>query len=78
VLAYGKNKITRVLLDNMPIDLLKKCVKCCEGFFETEASGNINLQTITKIAQTGVDYASIGMLTYAAPPVDLSMQGLSR
>jgi nicotinate-nucleotide pyrophosphorylase (carboxylating) len=74
VIKYGKNKVNRVLLDNMAIDSLRKCVKMCRGIFETEASGNINLQTIVDIAQTGVDYAAIGMLTYAAGHVDLSMK----
>jgi len=40
----------------------------------TEASGGINLKSIREIAKTGVDYASIGELTYAAGQVDLSMR----
>lgn len=75
-IQYGKNKIDRVLLDNMTPDQLRECVALCKNIFETEASGNINLNTIVKIAETGVDYASIGMLTYAAGHVDLSMQGI--
>jgi nicotinate-nucleotide pyrophosphorylase (carboxylating) len=73
VLKYGRDKITRVLLDNMQHEQLKQCVKQCQGIVAIEASGNINLQNIVAIANTGVDYASIGMLTYAAGHVDLSM-----
>ena len=77
IIQYGKGKVTRVLLDNMKIETLKECVTLCNNIFETEASGNINLDSIKSIAETGVDYASIGMLTYAADQVDLSMQGLN-
>jgi len=76
-IQFGRNKVTRVLLDNMPIKLLKEAVSLCQNIFETEASGNINLDTISAIAETGVNYASVGMLTYAADQVDLSMQGIN-
>ena len=75
-ITYGKNKITRILLDNMSVVDLTKCVLLCRDIFVTEASGNITLENISKIAETGVDYASIGALTYAAPPVDFSMQAI--
>lgn len=75
VLFWGKNKISRILLDNMSIPELKQCVQLCKiNQIETEASGNINLSTIKTIADTGVDYASIGMLTHSAGNVDLSMK----
>ncbi|MBU0455953.1 MAG: carboxylating nicotinate-nucleotide diphosphorylase [Pseudomonadota bacterium] len=72
-LRYGQEKIHRVLLDNMSINTMKQAVLRCENIFETEASGNITLENITAIAETGVQYASIGMLTYGAGQVDLSM-----
>jgi len=72
-LSYGAKKINRVLLDNMTPALLKQCVEACHGIFETEASGNLRLNTILKVAETGVNYASIGELTYNAGHVDLSM-----
>jgi nicotinate-nucleotide pyrophosphorylase (carboxylating) len=72
-LEHGHDKITRVMFDNMTHQRLKQCVEMIEGIFETEASGGINLRNIVNIAQTEVDYASIGMLTYAAGHVDLSM-----
>lgn len=76
-LTLGRNKITRVLLDNMSLEQLRNAVNLCNNIVETESSGNINLNTITAVAETGVDYASVGMLTYAAGQVDFSMKGLS-
>jgi len=72
-IKYGRDKITRVMFDNMDNQQLKQCVDEVDGVFETEASGGINLQNIVNIAQTEVDYASVGMLTYAAGQVDLSI-----
>ena len=74
VLEKGQSKVHRVLLDNMNVETLAACVKACRGIFETEASGNIRLDSIVKIAETGVDFASIGELTYGAGHVDLSMR----
>ncbi len=66
-------KITRLLFDNMTCKQLTQCVKNTPKTLETEASGNITLDSIEAIAQTGVNYASIGCLTYGAGQVDLSM-----
>lgn len=74
VLEHGLNKIHRVLLDNMNLDELHYCVQLCSNAIETEASGNLNLENIANVAETGVQFASIGKLTYAAGHVDLSMQ----
>jgi nicotinate-nucleotide pyrophosphorylase (carboxylating) len=76
VLECGKEKVNQVLLDNMPLDSLARCVAQCAEIFTTEASGNIRLHTIRPIAETGVDYASVGELTYQAGQVDLSMIGV--
>ncbi len=73
-IQFGKDKIDRILLDNMSIPELLCCVNKCKGIFETEASGNINLDTIQHIAEAGVDFASVGMLTHSAGSVDLSMK----
>lgn len=73
VLATGREKVTRVLLDNMSSEMMRACVSECHGVMETEASGNIRLETIAEVAETGVNYASIGELTYNAGHVDLSM-----
>lgn len=74
VLLHGRNKVTRVLLDNMSPELMRTAVNKCKNIFSTEASGNINLNTISAIAATGVDFASVGMLTHSAGCVDLSMK----
>jgi nicotinate-nucleotide pyrophosphorylase (carboxylating) len=74
VLNFGRNKVHRVLLDNMSPDLIRDYVSLCRGIYETEASGNIHLSNIVEIAETGVDYASVGELTYGAGQVDLSMK----
>lgn len=76
VLNYGKNKVNRVLLDNMSLEELVQAVSLCKNIFETEASGNITQKTVVEIAETGVEYASIGELTYGAGQVDLSMRSL--
>lgn len=73
VLRDGRQKVTRVLLDNMSLAMLRDCVNLCHDTIETEASGNIRLSNIEEIAETGVNYASIGELTYNAGHVDLSM-----
>ncbi len=73
VLKNAAAKVTRVLLDNMPLAMMQTCVQMCEGLVETEASGNIHLDNVLAIAQTGVQYASVGALTYQAGQVDLSM-----
>lgn len=73
VIKHGVNKVTRVLFDNMAIAEMSEAVMMCQNIFETEASGNISLDNIVTIAETGVQYASIGKLTYGAGHVDLSM-----
>ena len=74
VLQQKPGLVTRVLLDNMDEAQLRQSVKACQGVISTEASGNINLNTIEAVAATGVNYASIGALTHSAPHVDLSMR----
>jgi nicotinate-nucleotide pyrophosphorylase (carboxylating) len=74
VIEEGQGKVTRVLLDNMSPPLMAECVALCQNIFPTEASGNINTHNIQTIAQTGVDFASIGQLTHSAGCVDLSMK----
>ena len=68
---------TRILLDNFPLDALKEAVATNEGYgivgAELEASGNVTLDTIREIAETGVDYISTGALTKNVNAADLSM-----
>lgn len=67
-------KFDRVLLDNMSSNNLKKAVKMINGFYETEASGNVNLKTVKSIAKTGVNRISIGSITHSAPAIDFKLE----
>jgi nicotinate-nucleotide pyrophosphorylase (carboxylating) len=64
----------RVLLDNFDIAMLQQAVELCQGKIISEASGNITLDNINQVAQTGVDYISTGALTKDIKAVDLSMR----
>jgi len=67
-------KFNRVLFDNMNIKNLKTGVKLAKKFYETEASGNINLKTVKSIATTGVDRISVGSITHSAPAIDFKLE----
>ena len=62
----------RIMLDNMSIEEIKKSVKIVNGRIPLEASGNINLKTVKAVAETGVDYISIGKLTHSVTALDIS------
>jgi nicotinate-nucleotide pyrophosphorylase (carboxylating) len=62
-----------VLLDNMSIDELRECVALAEGRTLTEASGGITLETVKRVAETGVDWISIGALTHSAISLDIAL-----
>jgi len=64
----------RVLLDNMDCQQLKEAVAIGQGKIELEASGGISLENIRDVAETGVDYISIGSLTKHIRAVDFSMR----
>ena len=68
--------VERILLDNMPVDRMAEAVRLCSGRARLEASGNVNLASVRQIAETGVDYISIGALTHSAPVLDLSFDYL--
>jgi nicotinate-nucleotide pyrophosphorylase (carboxylating) len=67
-------KFNTILFDNMSIKKLKVGVKLAKKYYTTEASGNINLKSIKKIAATGVDRISIGRITHSAPAMDLKLE----
>ena len=67
-------KFNTVLLDNMNIKSLKESVKIAKKYYETEASGNINLKNIKAVASTGVNRISIGSITHSATAVDLKLE----
>ena len=67
-------KFNCVLFDNMNNKNLKLGVKLAKKYYETEASGNINLKTVKSVAATGVDRISIGSITHSAPAIDFKIE----
>ena len=67
-------KPDRIMLDNFSLEDLRTAVALTGGKVELEASGNISIETIKAVAETGVDYISIGALTKHVKAVDLSMR----
>ncbi|HEX9701225.1 MAG TPA: carboxylating nicotinate-nucleotide diphosphorylase [Rhodospirillales bacterium] len=63
----------RLLLDNMSLDMLRESVAINAGRVPLEASGGVTLETIRKIAETGVDFISVGAITMSAPAVDIGL-----
>ena len=72
VLNY--NIVTRILLDNMDINEIKKALSLIGNKKPTEASGNIDKSNILAIAKTGVNFISLGCLTHSAKPIDISLK----
>jgi nicotinate-nucleotide pyrophosphorylase (carboxylating) len=65
--------VSRILLDNMSTDRLREAVELAGERAELEASGGVTLDTVRAIAETGVDYISVGALTHSAPALDVSL-----
>jgi nicotinate-nucleotide pyrophosphorylase (carboxylating) len=63
-----------VMLDNMSVNEMKDAVAAAKGKALLEASGNVTLDRIRDIAETGVDYISVGALTHSAPAADISLK----
>ena len=63
-----------VLLDNMPVESLREAVALRPPHIRLEASGGITLANVRAVAETGVDYISIGAITHSAPAVDFSLE----
>ena len=76
VLAIGKGKVLRVMLDNFGPAQVKEAVDLIGEEFETEASGGINLDTIESYAAVGVDFVSVGGLIHQARSLDLSLKAV--
>ncbi|CAE6061916.1 unnamed protein product [Arabidopsis arenosa] len=86
VLEYvsgSESRLTRIMLDNMVVPLengdvdvtmLKHAVELINGRFETEASGNVTLETVHKIGQSGVTFISSGALTHSVKALDISLK----
>ena len=67
----------RLLLDNMPPMVLREALAAIAGRVPSEASGGVNLDTIRAIAETGVNYISVGRITQSAPAADIGLDFLS-
>lgn len=65
--------IDMIMLDHFSIDDMRECVKMCPGHIRLEASGNITLNSVREIAETGVHYISSGALTHSASHFDFSL-----
>ncbi len=63
-----------ILLDNMTLDQLRACVSLKRSGLKFEASGGVSLTTVRQIAETGVDFISIGQLTHSARAIDFSLE----
>jgi nicotinate-nucleotide pyrophosphorylase (carboxylating) len=72
VLNYGK--VQRIMLDNMSLIDMKIAVEMIAGRFETEASGGIKMENLREIAETGVDFISMGALIHSHPNFDISLK----
>ena len=66
--------IHRIMLDNFPIDDMRRAVDMIAHRVEVEASGGVNLQTVRSIAETGVDFISVGALTHSVTGLDISLE----
>jgi len=67
-------KFDTILFDNMNIKNLRAGVKLVKKYYETEASGNINLKTVKSVVTTGVDRVSVGSITHSAPAIDFKLE----
>lgn len=68
--------VERILLDNMTLESMTEAVRVTAGHAKLEASGNVTLETVRKIAETGVDFISVGALTHSAKVFDVSFDYL--
>lgn len=66
--------VDRIMLDNFVIDDVKKAVEITNGKCELEVSGGVNFESVRAIAETGVDYISIGALTHSVKALDISLE----
>lgn len=74
VLEHGS--VDRIMLDNFKLDDMKAAVGMIDGKYETEASGGITEDTLRSVAETGVDFISVGALTHQVRSLDLSLKAI--
>ena len=66
--------VKRILLDNMSLAEMRDAVAINDGRAKLEASGNVTLENVREIAETGVDFISVGALTHSAPAFDVCLR----
>ena len=66
-------RIDRIMLDNMSLSDMSQAVRLIDHKAEVEASGGVSRDTVRRIAETGVDYISVGALTHSTPAFDFSL-----
>lgn len=74
--VLNEGGVDRILLDNMSLEMMRNAVRLIDGRCETEASGGITLNRVKVIAQTGVDYISMGALTHSIKSMDISLKAV--
>jgi nicotinate-nucleotide pyrophosphorylase (carboxylating) len=72
-LAIACGNIDRIMLDNFKVEQMIKAVTIIDGKCEVEASGNVNIANVLKIAETGVDFISVGTLTHSVKALDIAL-----
>ena len=65
-----------IMLDNMSVEDMKEAVRLAKGRAETECSGNVTRENVSRLVDIGVDYISSGALTHSSPILDLSLKNL--
>ena len=70
------NRIHRIMFDNFDVETTRKAVELVDGRYETETSGNINMDNIREYALCGVDYISVGALTHHVKGLDMSLKAV--
>lgn len=68
-----ETRVSLVLLDNMPPEILQQAVAMCKGHAKTEASGGITPETVQTVAKTGVDFIAMGYLTHSTTALDIGL-----
>jgi nicotinate-nucleotide pyrophosphorylase (carboxylating) len=67
-----EERVDQILLDNMTAETMKQAVELTAGKVPLEASGNVTLENVRQVAETGVDFISVGSLTHSVKALDLS------
>lgn len=75
--ALATEAVDVIMLDNMSVEMMTEAITIIDGKCETEASGGITEETIVAIAETGVDYISVGALTHSYKSLDISLKAIS-